>query len=300
MSRPALLGLAGLLLAAGVYVVAAHIFSAAPPEPKPVKGAAVSVTLAKKSCFDDVTEIAGALVPKQEISVRPDREGWVVLKVAAEPGAKVAAGQVLAQLINPEQPGSGEIGVPAPAAGIVSKSSAVIGAIASQRAEPLFAIIGGGELEFSAQIPAKFLSKLTAGLPARVKVAGIGELTGKVRAVAGWVEPSTQLGEVRLSVEPDERLKAGMIGRAFVKSGRNCDGVAIPLSALLYSEEGTVVQIVRDDRVESRFVSTGLRSEGNVEVRQGISEGDMVVARAGAFLRDGDRVTPVAADEIWK
>src|SRR5215472_4458677 len=100
-SRVALLGLAGLLFAGGVYFVVSQIFSAVPSEPKAVKGAAVSVTLAKKFCFDDVTEIAGTLIPKQEVPVRPSREGWVIIKVAAEPGAKVAAGQVLAQLVNP-------------------------------------------------------------------------------------------------------------------------------------------------------------------------------------------------------
>jgi HlyD family secretion protein len=69
------------------------------------------------------------------------------------------------------------------------------------------------------------------------------------------------------------------------------------LSALLYGQEGSVVQVVRDERIESRIVTTGLRSEGNVEIRQGIVEGDMVVARAGAFLRDGDRVKPVVVDD---
>ncbi|MGH8598871.1 MAG: efflux transporter periplasmic adaptor subunit, partial [Gammaproteobacteria bacterium] len=56
-------------------------------------------------------------------------------------------------------------------------------------------------------------------------------------------------------------------------------------------------QVVRDERIESRIVTTGLQSEGNVEIRQGIVEGDMVVARAGAFLRDGDRVKPVVVDD---
>jgi HlyD family secretion protein len=57
------------------------------------------------------------------------------------------------------------------------------------------------------------------------------------------------------------------------------------------------VQVVHDERIESRIVTTGLRSEGNVEIRQGIVEGDMVVARAGAFLRDGDRVKSVVVDD---
>jgi HlyD family secretion protein len=125
----------------------------------------------------------------------------------------------------------------------------------------------------------------------------VGELPGQARFVSKTVDSTTQLGEVRVSISFDERLKVGMFGRAIINSGQRCDRVAIPPSALLYGQEGSVVQVVRDERIESRIVTTGLRSEGNVEIRQGIVEGDMVVARAGAFLRDGDRVKPVVVDD---
>jgi HlyD family secretion protein len=36
-------------------------------------------------------------------------------------------------------------------------------------------------------------------------------------------------------------------------------------------------------------------SGGQIEIRGGINEGDVVVARAGALLREGDPVRPVAA-----
>jgi HlyD family secretion protein len=302
-SRISKFGLAVLFLPTSLFLVAPSQLSAGGPAgSKVTKGAVVSVTMAKKNCFDDVTEITGGLVPKQEVQVRPDREGLQISKVLVEAGAKVKAGQALAQLVEPEtQQGAGDlVSVQAPVAGIIRNTSAVIGTIASARAEPLFQIVAGGELEWSAQIPTKYLSKLSPGLPAKVKVVGVGELPGQVEFITKTVDPSTQLGEVRLSISFDERLKTGMLGRAFVNSGQRCDSVAVPLSALLYSEEGTVVQMVRDGRIESQFVTTGLRSEGNVEIQQGITEGDMIVARAGAFLRDGDRVTPVIDGDIGK
>ena len=54
-----------------------------------------------------------------------------------------------------------------------------------------------------------------------------------------------------------------------------------------------VVQVVKRDRVETRRVETGLMAAGQVEIREGIAEGDIVVARAGALLREGDPVRPV-------
>ena len=37
---------------------------------------------------------------------------------------------------------------------------------------------------------------------------------------------------------------------------------------------------------------------GQVEIREGLAEGDIVVARAGALLREGDPVRPVTAARI--
>ena len=40
----------------------------------------------------------------------------------------------------------------------------------------------------------------------------------------------------------------------------------------------------------------GLFTSSHVEVREGLRENEMVVQKAGAFLREGDRVRPIAAD----
>jgi multidrug efflux pump subunit AcrA (membrane-fusion protein) len=61
-----------------------------------------------------------------------------------------------------------------------------------------------------------------------------------------------------------------------------------------------VVQVIRRNRVETKRVEVGLMSGGNIEVRDGLNEGDIVVARAGALLREGDPVRPVMAAEAAK
>jgi HlyD family secretion protein len=66
----------------------------------------------------------------------------------------------------------------------------------------------------------------------------------------------------------------------------------VPLTAVLYGTAGTVVQVVRRQRIETKRVEVGLMSGGQVEIREGLVEGDVVVARAGALLREGDPVRP--------
>ena len=69
--------------------------------------------------------------------------------------------------------------------------------------------------------------------------------------------------------------------------------LGVPSAAVLYGPSGPTVQVVTGNRVETRRVRTGLAADALVEVREGLAEGDTVVARAGTFLRDGDTVRPV-------
>ena len=50
---------------------------------------------------------------------------------------------------------------------------------------------------------------------------------------------------------------------------------------------------MRDGKVEERQVTPGIVDGEAVEIRQGVAEGESVVARAAAFLRPGDRVRPM-------
>jgi HlyD family secretion protein len=297
---PGFLAGAASILATIVLVIFGATLPSSAAEPGnlgPNPDLAVTVVPAKQMCFVDKLQVTGILVPRNEILVRPEQEGLRVAEVLAEPGATVVTGQVLARLAPPEgSKNSSLVSVRAPAAGVVSAVNAVIGTTASAQAQPLFRIVKGGELELLAEAPANALSRLAADQVALVEIIGVGGLAGKVRVSSTAINPQTQLGEVRIFVGSDSSLRVGAFGRATIDVGRSC-GAAIPLSAVLYGQDGTVVQVVRDNRIETRSVTVGLIDAGKVEISEGLSDGDVVVARAGAFLRDGDRVRPMKAPE---
>jgi multidrug efflux pump subunit AcrA (membrane-fusion protein) len=272
-------------------------FGAKKPRPPAVPGGApVTVSRAAKACFTDTLAMTGVLQPRSLVQVRPDQEGLQITQVKVEPGDSVTAGQALAQLARPEGQPAAAATVTAPVAGTILHRTAIIGTTASARAQPLFEIIPKGELEVSAEVSAKDLARVAPGQKAKVKVIGAGEFPGSVRLVSPAVDPATQQGEVRVFVGADPALRTGAFARATVTLGESC-GVAIPLSAILYGDEGAVVQVVRDDHIETRTVATGLASDGRVQIGKGLAEGDLVVLRAGAFLRDGDPVRPIPAGE---
>jgi HlyD family secretion protein len=258
---------------------------------------AVTVVPAKRMCFADTLQVTGVLAPRNEILVRPEREGLQISQVLVQPGESVTSGKILARLTSGEgQDVVSGVVVRAPSAGVVISTSAVVGNVASVQAEPLFRIAGQGEMELVAEIPLRTLAGLAVDQSAKVQIIGVGELPGKVRQFSGAINPTTQLGQVRIFVGSDSRLRAGAFGRATVQIGQRC-APAIPLSAVLYGPDGAVVQVARSGRIETRRVLVGLLDKDRAEIREGLAEGETVVARAGAFLRDGDRVRAVTAGE---
>jgi len=274
---------------AGLLCLAAQAGRA--DEDEAPKGPAVTALRATKACFDNIVEVSGTIIAREETAVRPDRPGLKVTDILTEPGTAVTKGQALARLSAPE---GGTMQITAPVAGVISGSTAQIGALASPRGEALFSIIARSEYDLVGLVPSADVAKVAVNQPATVNMIGAGKLEGKVRRVGPTVEPNVQLGQVYIGIATPQRLLLNSYGRALIKTGQTCN-VSVPLTAVLYSPAGTVVQVVRRNRVETKRVEVGLLSGAQVEIRDGLAEGDIVVVRAGALLREGDVVRPVMA-----
>ena len=189
----------------------------------------------------------------------------------------------------------GRTEVVAPADGIISRRMARVGGFAAGSAEPMFRIVAKGEVELDAEVIETRIGALKEGQKARVETAGT-VVEGTVRLVSPEIDKATRLGRVRIYLGDNPALRVGAFARGTVEVAKS-RGLAVPLSAVLYEPEGPIVQVVRNNRVESQKIVPGLAAGSLVEVRQGLSEDDLVVARSGTFLRDGDAVRPVLADK---
>lgn len=184
----------------------------------------------------------------------------------------------------------------APVDGLVSRRTAHVGAIATAvgiaAGEPMFRIIQNGEIELDAEIAEADIGKLAPGQTATVTVADGITVGGKVRLVSPQVDSTTRLGRVRIFIGADKRLRVGTFASGAIETQHE-RGLAVPLSAVSTSGGVSSVLVLDGDVVRARTVETGLKSGGLVEIRNGLADGDRVIAQAGTFLTDGDVVRPV-------
>jgi HlyD family secretion protein len=183
--------------------------------------------------------------------------------------------------------------VVAPVSGEVMARNATVGSIATAAGDPMFVIVKDNALELRADVAEGDLMRLKTGQTAMVAAVGsTTPLQGTVRMVEPTIDSVTRLGRVRVTVDQPDLVRSGMFAEATVIVADR-EAVAVPVTAVGSGPQGTTVMRVTDGNVERVVVKTGIRDGGFVEILEGLAPGDVVVTKAGAFVRDGDRINPI-------
>ena len=181
----------------------------------------------------------------------------------------------------------------APADGLVLARDATLGGVVSAAGAPLFRIAIDGEFELGADVAENALPRLAVDMKADVTLAGFDKpIAGSIRLIAPEINQASRLGSIRISLDSQAPARAGNFARAAIEVVRR-EGVAVPASAVVYRGSETLLQVIQNGSIATTAVKLGVRAGDFVEVVSGLSEGEEVVSKAGTFVADGDRVTPV-------
>ncbi|MEO8530041.1 MAG: efflux RND transporter periplasmic adaptor subunit, partial [Deltaproteobacteria bacterium] len=177
--------------------------------------------------------------------------------------------------------------------GEVMTKNAMVGAIASAAGQPMFVIAREGRLELIADIAEVDILKLKAGQTATMSAVGLnGALTGTVRLVEPTLDRTTRLGKVRIALDDSSAVREGMFAEAEITVAER-KTLVVPVSAVGGTSTHATVFKVVDGTAIMTEVKIGIRQGGLIEILDGLSADDRVIAKAGAFVRDGDRINPI-------
>ncbi|MBT8086440.1 MAG: efflux RND transporter periplasmic adaptor subunit [Gammaproteobacteria bacterium] len=163
-----------------------------------------------------------------------------------------------------------------------------------------FRITDTTELIAYLHIPQAELHKFKAGQKATLSVAATPDAS--YSAVISRISPTidTRNGTFRATATVDStggELAPGMFGRFTVAYEEHADALLIPLAALIDEDEQATVYVVSGAEVARRAVTTGIETDGRVEILNGLDEHDTIVVTGHASLRDGSRVLASGASQ---
>jgi HlyD family secretion protein len=119
-------------------------------------------------------------------------------------------------------------------------------------------------------------------------------LTGSVRARSIALDPVTGLGLVRIAVDPGGPLALGLFGTATLQMPPRIGRLVIPATAMRGADlDGPEVVVCKDGRANVRSVKVGWRSDEQIEVDEGVEDGDFIATDHVLALESGSAIVEV-------
>jgi len=146
------------------------------------------------------------------------------------------------------------------------------------------------------KIPENYSTSIKKGLPVEVKLSSYKEkiFVGEVDFVSSRINADTRSLLSRIKVKnKDLELISGSLLEVSVKFNlRNSLGVP-DTSVMIEGDKSYVYKIDEENIANKTEVKTGLRSDKNIEIISGLSEGDIIVAEGLKKVRPQVKIKPI-------
>jgi cobalt-zinc-cadmium efflux system membrane fusion protein len=178
--------------------------------------------------------------------------------------------------------------VRAPFAGEIVERSAVRGALV-EAGKSLFTLTDRSAMWAMLNIPELALARVKVGQPVELRVEALPGRTfkGKLTWIAAEVDERSRMARARAEVSnPDSVLRARMFAKARILARTAEAAVLLPASAICAVEGKPFVFVkLADDLFEARAVALGVKSDGQLEVLEGLKPTETVVVNHGFALK---------------
>lgn len=141
-------------------------------------------------------------------------------------------------------------------------------------------------------IPERYSGEVAPGFPIEFTVDGQSDVFhAEVYAVEPKVDIRTRTIVARaLYPNSDEELKPGRFAAITLQLSETPDAIAIPTQALIPEMDGDKVFVYRNGKAESVMVRTGLRTQSQIQITEGLAFGDTLLTTGVMQLRHGMEV----------
>lgn len=240
---------------------------------------------------------------RQQLQRREDTNKAQVGAIAAEEissltnRVKMAEADLLAARAAEEQArlNSRDAQVRAPVSGTIESRKVSTGQYV-QPGTTLATLLRRDPLLLRFRLPDSDVMSLQPGMTAHFKVkTSTRDFEAEISFVGQSADKTTRMVEVLARVTGDSaELRPGAFAEVTVPVGGGEEAPVIPQIAVRPSERGFLAYVIEGETAVERVLSLGLRTEdGLVEVRSGLSPGEILVVRGAEPLREGAAVRVV-------
>jgi HlyD family secretion protein len=165
---------------------------------------------------------------------------------------------------------------------------------------PLLTVMDISSVIAKAHIPQDEAAALKVGDKGTMTVPGIAEpINGKVTVVSPALDPNSTTVEVWFEAKnPRHELKPGSSVHLSLTAQTVKDALVVPASSVLTAPDGTTTVMIAgsDGLAHQKAVKLGIRNGDDVQIIEGVNQGDKVVSNGAYGLPDKTKIKIEAAE----
>ncbi|MEX0721816.1 MAG: efflux RND transporter periplasmic adaptor subunit [Balneolaceae bacterium] len=185
--------------------------------------------------------------------------------------------------------------IKSPIGGIISERFVKVGNMIGTD-QPVYRVTDFNPLQAILHVPEHEMSKIRKGQQAQLQVDAIpGELFGgHIERISPVVDSQSGTFKVTVFVNENKNmLRPGMFGRVKIVYDTRENIRIIPKSAIMTEDLSQSVYVIRDSLAFKKDISTGYTNGLNIEVINGLEDGEMVVTIGQGSLQDSTKVNVI-------
>jgi RND family efflux transporter MFP subunit len=186
--------------------------------------------------------------------------------------------------------------VVAPFDGVITQRNIDVGSLITADATSgtaMFSTVHSDVIRVWVYVPQDDAFGVKPGIEAVIRVPAMPNLTfnGKVTRIADALQPGTRtlLTEVDIP-NPDGALQPGVYCTVELKIPRKSPALIVPDTAIIFNQNGMQVAVVENGIAHLHKIAITTDYGTEVEVSEGVKDGDNVILQPPVNLADGDKV----------
>jgi multidrug efflux pump subunit AcrA (membrane-fusion protein) len=209
--------------------------------------------------------------------------------IAAKQAAQAKAGYTVDSLTRQLD----DMTLRAPRHGVITYRNAEAGSMAPANTKVL-TITDTSGIYIDCSLSEADVAAIQTGMPVSVSIESLAsDYDGTITYVSPSMDSTAKTYVIRITLSnPDSSLRGGMFAQSSVQVLQRPNTLFVPKDAILEQNGSSQVYLIhKDNTIELRTVKTGLRNDDNVEILDGLQEGDVIATTNLARLKDGSAVT---------
>ena len=188
--------------------------------------------------------------------------------------------------------------IKAPISGVISDKAVYVGQMAAQ-GTALAKVNDISSVYATIQVPQENISNIKVGESATVTLDESDRTyDGTVQNIDLSADTSARVFTCKIKIDnSDSSLYPGTFAMVDILSDQQTEVITIPITALVGSEGNYSVFINDNGTARKQQITIGDTDENNVEVTDGINDGDQVICTNTSTLKDGDEIDVVSIIE---